>query len=311
MQPIILHHYDASPYSEKVRAMLGYKQLAWSSVTMPAILPKPDLLALTGGYRRAPVLQLGADIFCDSALIVDELERRHPTPPLADGPDAATAALLGHLCDVDLFWRCVRFVMGTRADRIPEALLQDRMAMHPQMDLDRVRLAAALPEVAAQLRPLLVMLDRALAGRDFLGGTRPAAGDFALFHPLWFLRGVKGLDALAPGAEHVARWMTRIAAFGHGAPTALPAVEAIAIAARSAPAPLPDASPDPLLPPGRVARVAPDGYPREAVVGRLRYADTHRVVLTRERDGAGLQIHFPRIGYTVETLAGDDAPRPA
>jgi glutathione S-transferase len=80
MTDIILHHYEISPYSEKVRLGLGLKGLAWASVEIPVIMPKPDLTALTGGYRKTPVLQIGADIYCDSQLIMRELERRHPTP---------------------------------------------------------------------------------------------------------------------------------------------------------------------------------------------------------------------------------------
>jgi glutathione S-transferase len=77
MSALILHHYDFSNYSEKVRVALGFKSLEWSSVIVPPVTPKPDLTALTGGYRRAPVLQIGADIYCDTRLILRELERRH------------------------------------------------------------------------------------------------------------------------------------------------------------------------------------------------------------------------------------------
>src|SRR5215472_5984710 len=80
MADIILHHYETYPYSEKVRLGLGLKGLAWGSVEIPVIMPKPHLTALTGGYRKTPVLQIGADIYCDSQLIMRELERRHPTP---------------------------------------------------------------------------------------------------------------------------------------------------------------------------------------------------------------------------------------
>ena len=41
-------------------------------------MPKPDLMPLTGGYRKTPVLQIGADIYCDTQLIMLELERRAP-----------------------------------------------------------------------------------------------------------------------------------------------------------------------------------------------------------------------------------------
>ena len=82
---IILHHYDPSPFSEKVRLMLGLKGLAWRSVQTPNMMPKPDLTPLTGGYRRAPVMQIGADVFCDSQVILAEIERRHPEPTAAIG----------------------------------------------------------------------------------------------------------------------------------------------------------------------------------------------------------------------------------
>jgi glutathione S-transferase len=51
-----LHHYETSSYPEKVRLGLGFKGLACASVEIPVIMPKPDLTALTGGYRKTPVL---------------------------------------------------------------------------------------------------------------------------------------------------------------------------------------------------------------------------------------------------------------
>ena len=82
MADIILHHYPTSPFSEKVRLVLGYKNLSWQSVVIPMIMPKPDVVALTGGYRKTPFMQIGADIYCDSALICDVLEHIQPTPAL-------------------------------------------------------------------------------------------------------------------------------------------------------------------------------------------------------------------------------------
>ena len=61
MADIILHHYDISPYAQKVRLGLGLKGLAWVSVELPVIMPKPNLTALTGGYRKTPVLQKCCD----------------------------------------------------------------------------------------------------------------------------------------------------------------------------------------------------------------------------------------------------------
>ena len=51
MTDIILHHYAVSPFAEKLRIALGLKRAAWLSVDIPSVMPKPDLMPLTGGYR--------------------------------------------------------------------------------------------------------------------------------------------------------------------------------------------------------------------------------------------------------------------
>ena len=52
------------------------------------ILPKPDLTALTGGYRQIPVAQVGAEIYCSSEMVMDLPEARIPSPSLtpSSGP---------------------------------------------------------------------------------------------------------------------------------------------------------------------------------------------------------------------------------
>ena len=92
MSEIILHHYPQSPVSEKVRVGLGIKGLAWRSVEIPRLPPKPDLVPLTGGYRRTPVMQIGADVYCDSLAILRELERRFPEPSFEPAGGAAGLA---------------------------------------------------------------------------------------------------------------------------------------------------------------------------------------------------------------------------
>src|ERR1043166_10163486 len=82
MNELILHHYDTSPFSEKIKKILAYKNLAWRAVEQPTIMPKPMLVPLTGGYRRIPVLQIGADVYCDTQLIARVLERLHPRPTM-------------------------------------------------------------------------------------------------------------------------------------------------------------------------------------------------------------------------------------
>ena len=110
MNDIILHHYPASPFAEKIRLILGAKGLAWRSVTIPWIMPKPDLMPLTGGYRKTPVLQIGADIYCDTALIARVLDDLQPAPTLYPA-QAPLAVLLAQWADATLFQAAVVWAM--------------------------------------------------------------------------------------------------------------------------------------------------------------------------------------------------------
>ena len=119
MDEIILHHYPPSPVSEKVRVALGIKGLSWRSVEIPRLPPKPDVMPLTGGYRRTPIMQVGADIYCDSQCILRELQRRHPEPSFYPGGAAGLPWGISRWTDA-LFDTAVRLSMGANADKLPE-----------------------------------------------------------------------------------------------------------------------------------------------------------------------------------------------
>ncbi|MEQ1660768.1 MAG: glutathione S-transferase N-terminal domain-containing protein, partial [Hylemonella sp.] len=104
MAELLLHHYPTSPFSEKIRLILGYKQLAWRSVLVPRVMPKPDVVALTGGYRKTPFLQIGSHIYCDTALICDVLEHLQPEPTLYPADQKGLARILAQWSDDKLFW---------------------------------------------------------------------------------------------------------------------------------------------------------------------------------------------------------------
>ncbi|TBU49003.1 hypothetical protein BD309DRAFT_883205 [Dichomitus squalens] len=74
--PVILYHYDASPVARKVKHILAIKRIPHYRVEMPMTLPRPDLADRLGvKYRRIPVLAIGGDVYCDSSLIANVLER--------------------------------------------------------------------------------------------------------------------------------------------------------------------------------------------------------------------------------------------
>src|SRR3982751_772432 len=122
MTDLILHHYDSSPFSEKVRLMFGIKGLAWKSVIQPVIMPKPELIPLTGGYRRIPVLQIGADVYCDTQVILAELEARQARPAVIKGADWAVNLWADRL----FFQVTVAVVFGEIGDNVPAEFIADR-----------------------------------------------------------------------------------------------------------------------------------------------------------------------------------------
>ena len=309
MSEPILHHYPNSPFAEKVRLMLGFKGVAWRSVTIPRVLPKPDLMPLTGGYRKTPVMQFGADIFCDSACIARELERRFPGPALFPGGHGGRLAIMGAWADSRLFLEVVGVVFGTAADSIPADLKEDRYRFSDGMiDLDRFK--ADQPYLRSQVRSHLFWFEHALdGGRQFLDGSAPTYVDFCFYAPLWMLRNraadLKPLDDM----PQVVAWMDRMAALGHGTPTELDPKAALAIAKDTAPADVvlehPE-SPDGFSP-GVPVTVAADDYGKDPVAGRLVALSAQRIVIRRTDHAVGeVNVHFPRSGFR---LAHAQSPR--
>src|ERR1700684_897945 len=139
MQQLILHHYPMSPFAEKVRLILGFKGLSWRSVTIPVIMPKPDLVALTGGYRKTPVLQIGADVYCDTALILRELDRRYPEPGFYPDACAGAADAIAMWADKQIFPVAVGVVFATQGEKVPQDFRDDR-AHFSGRDFDPLRM---------------------------------------------------------------------------------------------------------------------------------------------------------------------------
>src|SRR5262249_42602927 len=183
MTDIILHHYDTSPYAEKVRTGLGFKGLAWASVELPVIMPKPNLTALTGGYRKTPVLQIGADICCDSQLIMRELARRHPTPSFYPSRQRPRH-VLAWSAEKPAFSPAVSIAFARSPDTLPEGFLEDR-AKFSGRNIDPIAMMAAVPNLLDQLRAHFDWLDQTLAdGRSFLQGPAAGLADLAAYHPV-------------------------------------------------------------------------------------------------------------------------------
>lgn len=309
MTSLILHHYPTSPFSEKVRLILGAKQLAWKSVIIPRIMPKPDVLALTGGYRRTPFLQIGADIYCDTALICDVLEHCEPKVPLFPEKQKGVARVLAQWADGTLFWAAMGYNLSPKGaaamfagqpPEVAQAFAADRGAMRTNMT--SLRPGDATSAYRSYLRRLAAMLE----DQPFLLGDAPCVADFAAYHPLWFSRVVN--PAVAGVLDHtpgVLAWMDRMAALGHGHMSKFTSAEAIAVAAAAQPASVTDETfqNDHGIELGSHVSIAAEAFGTEPTEGILRAATRTRYTLERQDERAGtLHVHFPRIGFVLKEI---------
>jgi glutathione S-transferase len=302
MPDIILHHYWMSPYAEKIRRILGFKGLAWRSVVIPVIMPKPDLTALTGGYRKTPVMQLGADIYCDTDLIARTIERLHPEPALSWNGSVALSGMLG-AWQQELFMLAVTTV-GTSAPVMPPGFLEDRSKM-VEGGFSAEKILHDVPANRERLRAKLDLLDSLLRERPFALGAQPSVADFSLFHPVNALKVVpQTADILAPYAS-VGAWMARIEAFGYGSMTEMSGAEAVEVAGRATPstATAADAGEPNGLVPGDRVEIEHESFGRDPVAGEIVLSSTHEIAIRRRDERAGeVVVHFPREHYMVRRV---------
>ena len=311
MSALILHHYPSSPFAQKIRSVLGFKQLAWKSVIIPSISPKPDLVALTGGYRKTPVLQVGADIYCDTALICDVLEHIQPEPVLYPPHLKGVSRVFAQWADSTLFWASMAYNLQPKGAELlfaslppaaAQAFAEDRKAMSAGMVRQRPQ------DATAAYRSYLRRIAHMVEEHDFLFGTEPCVADFAAYHPLWFTRRVVPLmDSIFDATPAVLEWMDRIEALGQGRIEKFSAADAITVAAGAEPMPLLDDifQDEHGIALGSQVQIAAESFGTEVTEGELLAATRTRYTLRRTDPRAGtVHVHFPRIGYVLKKAAG-------
>jgi glutathione S-transferase len=302
MPDIVLHHYEASPFAELVRVALGLKGLRWRSVIIPNMMPKPDLVELTGGYARTPVLQIDAEIYCDTAAILDALEALQPTPSFYPAPLGSLHRIIAGWTGAAQFGAHVGAAMrNVPAGALAPGFAEDRKQRFVGFDFDKMPIYA--PHLETQVLVAADWLETALAdGRAFIGGDAPGHGDLGLYMNLWFLVAMPFAKPFADGVfarPKLAAWFGRIAAIGHGEVVESNAEEAIAIAAASTPAEISGAV-EPGQNVGQTVKIQTEQSGDAPVEGTLLRCGTGGISIRRESAKAGpLNIHFPRLGQIV------------
>jgi glutathione S-transferase len=300
---ILFHEYALSPFSEKIRRIFAHKGMAYRSVDQPMWMPKPKLTPLTGGYRRIPVLQIGADVYCDTACIARKLESLQPEPTIFPGGNSAAAEGVAAWADRQLFLACVPLVFAALADFMPKELVEDRRKMRPDLSIERLQ--AAAPDCRNALRSACDHLEATLARHDFVLGSSFSLADAAVYHCLWFVRNDAASAALFGSLPRLSAWMQRLEAMGNGKPTPMDADEALAIARHAAPQTERRADPaDPNgLRPGTRVAISGDDLPSDVFEGEVLALGPQEIVIRRsDADLGEIALHFPRAGYLLRPL---------
>ena len=311
MSELILHHYPTSLFAEKARLLLGFKGLSWRSVKISPVMPKPDLTALTGGYRKTPVLQVGADIYCDTALIARRLEQEKALPAFFPQGQEMITASFAAWADSVVFQHAVSLVFqpesiavrfGNLSPEAIKAFLADRAGLFSGGSATKLSAEQARHQWPTIMSRLELQLQREEG--DFLFGE-PSIADFALAHCLWFLKATPVTAPLVEAYPAVNAWHSRVLGFGHGASSEMTSEEALEVARRSTPAALPDEQfVDPNgLTAGQQVVIAATDYGVDPVAGELLFAGSEELIVRRKDERGGLvHVHFPRFGFRIEAI---------
>lgn len=304
MNTPILHHYEFSTFSEKIRTALGAKQLAWKSVDIPGMPPRPLLTPLTGGYRRAPVLQIGADIYCDTHAILSALERLKPSPSLFPAAQEGMARGLGFAWERQMWVPTIGVLVHFIGEHIPQEFIKDRKEGYLGIDISKDAMAPQFDEHVQFLRAQIAWLAQCVTSHQYVLGEQLTAADLACWQTIFLLRKncppeVDALLNLGP----ILPWYNSIVGIGHGSHTVMSAEEAFEVAKAAKPMPVTHiatgSNPEGLALGGKVS-VTPEDNARVPVVGTLVGCDAFNIVIHRHDDTVGdLHVHFPRLGYTL------------
>lgn len=308
MPELILHHYPESLFSEKARAMLNARGLTWRSVIIPMIMPRPDTIPLTGGYRRTPVLQVGADVYCDTAMIAAFLDDKGAGPTFFPAASRLAAHTLARWVDTELFWASVtlRFQPANMGSFFPSAeaavaFAEDRAKFAEGATIRRLPLEEARPRYQTFLAELEAQLSDS---RQWLFGEDWTVADFSTYHVLWFVHAGGAMADLLTEHPATKAWFQRLRTFGATWGEDMSGPDALTAAKNATPAPTQGSSDIAEIPLGALVDVGPTDYGVMPSRGELLNCDTASIVIRREHERTGVvHVHFPRHGFGVTRAA--------
>ncbi len=266
-------------------------------------------MPLTGGYRRTPVMQIGADVFCDTQIIIRELERRFPSPTLFPGGGLGMPWALSLWSDRTFFQNTVNLVFGVLGDRVPAEFIEDRSQLRgAKFNVEAMK--AAIPQMRDQFRAHLGWIEAQLSdGREWLLADFSLA-DINAYMNVWYAQSslpkedqaAVGLDKIFEEVPRTRAWESRVKALGHGSRAEMSGEEALAIAAEASPqTPAMEDAGDPNgRKVGDRVRVVPDDYGKIEVSGEIVSLSAQHIAIRRRDERLGeVVVHFPRAGFVA------------
>ena len=245
-------------------------------------------------------MQIGADVFCDSQVILAEIERRDPGAGVLAGVDS----MVNLWADRLFFQASVAVIFAELGDNVGADFIKDREKLSGGSFNIAGMKAAAIP-MRGQWRGHAAWIEHALAANgDFLAGAAPGMIDIAAHMNVWFVSQFTPHLAgpLLAGLDRVVAWRDRMNAVGHGTRAEMSPADALAVAKASQPGgfTVHDGADPSGLAPGAPVTVAADDYGRDPISGTLVAANADRVVIARDTPDLGaLHLHFPRTGYIL------------
>ena len=266
------------------------------------IAPKPDVEALTGGYRGTPVLQIGRDVFIDNWMIARALDEFDSNGSAINAQGGLREAAL-YAWGERLFTPLLHAALAAYQSEWDADFLADRKQVFPDVDFDT--LAADDLDRRSQVRSYLGTVESQLGlGQDFLGGAQPDGWDIHVWGMVWMI--YSALPALMPIVGTLPRltdWYERMSALGTGdredveidvAWQALKDGPARSLPKTSAQEPLAQWV-------GEAVDISAGSADRGSASGRLLAVDQEQVVLGVEPiSGESAQVWFPRFGYHLK-----------
>ena len=305
MSDLILHHYWPSPFAHKIRLALGLSGISWKSVEIPRVPPKPLLMPLTAGYRRTPVLQNGADIYCDTQNIVRALTE------ITDNHRLLPAGIYGKIlaftdwADGAVFNLAARVVLTSAINTAPPEFIQDRGGLYFGPNWTPEGLKSQLPGVILQLAAHLNSIDQGLSNRGGFLSNDLSYADVTIAYLAWFIRGRwdQGPEFLGQfvNIERIEQEVHEAAREVYEDLTAEDALEIATSFESRSPSGVTEQG-GVTLKQGMQVAIKPQAETSDPpVIGRLRYLDRVRVSVDHHAPEVGdVVVHLPVAGYQIQ-----------